>query len=422
MILSGQKSKETIIIEQCIISKAFIENLSKSCEDLVEEKAKFIVESGKYQQYQTDLIVGSNKTQKIDVEEEIKVDKKEERRKKAAGGKSGGGTQGRETKTKSTKKATRIKVEDEYENPEKKTVLEIVSLEEVKNIIEEKLQDEGLEDLMDSIAEYIMCSLNSEGLEKASKIYASTVTDRTANRRQTHNEIQNKLNILIGDVRLFEKGIKLFPSETQTQLSKYLLKTLCTDVTNEILNYISCEKGSNITVDNFTHEQRLKYANELTPDYKGPLLILIKTLSGQSIEEFMNAAEDALSACSMIIKKIDKKKDRVLILNHKHSLLEQLNKCDDPALVLHLAVLVIFITATQCMLHASGRHVAAILAFLKQYLTSDQAIELASYHDLVILMLNGGAEAENAKEKLMETMPSIKMLANEYKKPPGEKS
>lgn len=74
--------------------------------------------------------------------------------------------------------------------------------------------------------------------------------------------------------------------------------------------------------------------------------------------------------------------DRVVVLNHKHELLEQLNKCEDLTLVLHLAVLIIFIGATQCMVHASGKHVAQILAFLKQYLSKDEMAELSSYHGL----------------------------------------
>ncbi|KAJ8934336.1 hypothetical protein NQ314_013377 [Rhamnusium bicolor] len=73
-------------------------------------------------------------------------------------------------------------------------------------------------------------------------IYATTVADRTANRRQTHNELQNKLNALIGDVRLFEKGIKLLPNDVQALLVKYLLKTLCTDIVTEILNYVAAEQ------------------------------------------------------------------------------------------------------------------------------------------------------------------------------------
>ncbi|KAJ8962408.1 hypothetical protein NQ318_018392 [Aromia moschata] len=424
-VLTGQKQLQTIVVGSYIISKSFIEKLSKDCDDLVKGNAKSTVESGKYQQYQIDLHASHTKSSKLDEAEE-KIDKREERRKKAAGGKSGGGTQGRETKTKSTKKPSRGGNKsfdiDDTEVPERKAVLDIVTADDIRNIIQNTLEEEGLDDLVEPLTDYLLPKLNEQGMEIAANIYATTVADRTANRRQTHNELQNKLNALIGDVRLFEKGIKLLPSELQLLLVKYLLKTLCTDILTEILNYVAAEQNSNVVTDSFNNDQRIKFINDLPPEFKTPLLPLAKCLTGQSIDDFMTAVEEGLSACSMIIKKIDKKKDRTIILNHKHQLLEQLNKCEDLALVLHLATLIIFTTATQCMLHASGRHVSALLSFLKQYLTEEQYAELTSYHDFVTLMLSAGSEAESAKEKLKEKMPTIKSIANDFKKPGAEKS
>ncbi|RZC36650.1 E3 UFM1-protein ligase 1 -like [Asbolus verrucosus] len=423
--LTKQKQQQTIVIENYVVSKAFLETLSKNFDDVIKEKAKSVVESGRYQQYQTELQMTTSKPQKFEEVEE-KLDKREERRKKAAGGKSGGGTQGRETKTKSTKKTSRVKhVDDDHDTEiisEKKQNLEIISSEDVTLGIQKELEEEGLDELILPLTQYLLPQLNEKALEIAAEMYAVTVADRTANRRQTHNELQNKLNALIGDVRLFEKGLKLLPEDLQPQLVKYLLKTLCTDIVTEILNYIAAEQNLNTQTDNFNNDQRVKFANDLPPDFKKPILPLIKTLSGQNIDDFMAAAEESLNACSMIIKKIDKKKDRTIVLNHKHVLLEQLNKCEDLALILHLATLVIFTTATQCMLHASGRHIAAILSFLKQYLSAEQASELTSYHDFVTLMLSGGTEAENAKEKLKEKMSVIKNIANEFKKPGADKS
>lgn len=233
---------------------------------------------------------------------------------------------------------------------------------------------------MDSLTDYLLPKLNEKGIELAASIYSSTVADRTANRRQTHNELQTKINALLTDIRLFEKGLKLLTTDLQTQLIKYLLKTLCTDLVNDILNYVASEQNLNTVTDNFNNEQKLKFVNELPKEYKTPLLPLVKSLTGQNVDEFMAAVEEALLACSMIVKKVDKKKDRTIVLNHKYQLLEEMNKCEDLALTLHLATLVIFTTATQYMLHASGRHVAGILTFLKNYVNVDQLGELTAYH------------------------------------------
>lgn len=45
-------------------------------------------------------------------------------------------------------------------------------------------------------------------------------------------------------------------------------------------------------------------------EYKTALTALNKAVNGTSIDDFLTAAENALQACSMILKKVDKKKDR----------------------------------------------------------------------------------------------------------------
>lgn len=73
--------------------------VEESFKPLIEEQAKKDIESKKYEK----ILSHANSADKLDLGDD-KMDKKEERRKKAAAGKGGGGTQGRETKTKSTKK------------------------------------------------------------------------------------------------------------------------------------------------------------------------------------------------------------------------------------------------------------------------------------------------------------------------------
>ncbi|KAF5282980.1 hypothetical protein FQA39_LY04851 [Lamprigera yunnana] len=418
-VLTSQKVRNIVVLDNYLISKVFLESLSKDCDAFLQDQAKHIFESGKYQRYQTELQMQSSKPHKGDADIEDKVDKREERRKRAASGKSGGGAQGRETKTKSTKKAIRtVKnlIEDDSYEPDKKITLNIITFEDVEKLIEKKLESEGLSEISDNIVNYLLPTLNNNGLEIAAKLYACTVADRTAARRHTHNDVQNKVNALLGDVRLFEKGLKCFPADIQAQLHKYLLKTICLDILNELLNYIASEKGHNVDTEKFTNEQRLKFINDLSSEYKTPFQMVFKTLSGQNVEEFMVATEESLTICSMILKKIDKKKDRLIVLNHKHGLLEQLDICEDPALALHLCSLVIFISATQCMLHASGKYVSSILSYLKPHLTNEQSTALSVYHDLVLLMLNAGPEAENAKEQLKEKLSAIKTIAIDYKK------
>lgn len=84
--------------------------------------------------------------------------------------------------------------------------------------------------------------LNKSGHAAAKVAFESMMASTAQNRRKTHSELQDKLNAMFMNVRLFEKGIKQFSDkDIQLQLSKYLLKTLCTEITNEIFSYVAQE-------------------------------------------------------------------------------------------------------------------------------------------------------------------------------------
>lgn len=263
--------------------------------------------------------------------------------------------------------------------------------------------------------------LHKQAMATAQTLYEATLQNNLQSRRQTHASLQEKLNNLVNDVRLYEKGQKLFPADIQSQLTKYLLKSLGTDICNEICLYVAQECNMSYTEAELSTEQRMKIIQEAESGYKQSLLALNKTLSGSSLEDFFAAVEEALSACSMILKKVDKKKDRTLILCHKHGLLDQLSNCTDPALVLHLAALVVFTVSTQTMLHASGRHVSAILSFLQPSLQTEESQLLTQYHDLVLKVLTvskeeDGGEAQSVLQQLEDLTPQIKEIAVGFKR------
>lgn len=148
-------------------------------------------------------------------------------------------------------------------------------------------------------------------LAKAHQLYEISLHQSNQNRRQTHASLQDKLNNLYNDIRLYEKGIKLFPADVQPQLVKYLLKSLGTDFCNEICFYVAAECNLNSNGTTLTVEQRNKIVQECSQEYKSALQALNKAVSSSaSIDDFLDVAESALQACSMILKKIDKKKDR----------------------------------------------------------------------------------------------------------------
>uniref|UniRef100_A0A182PCX5 E3 UFM1-protein ligase 1 homolog n=1 Tax=Anopheles epiroticus TaxID=199890 RepID=A0A182PCX5_9DIPT len=438
-VLTPTIRKQTYVFGTVLLTVNFMEECVKGCQELVNEHAKRAVESGNYQKYMAEKMM---KHQDVDqgAMDEGKMDKREERRKKAATGKGGGGAQGRETKTKSTKKharGNRGNVSDSDDDAEmqsnsggkkglKEPQIELITAKEIAKVVEKTLEPEGLEMLAKDLANHYFPILSKQALAKAHEMYEQTLQKSNQNRRQTHASIQEKLNTFYNDIRLYEKGLKLFPSDVQGQLLKYLLKTIGTDVCNELCLYVASECNLNTNFNGpLTAEQRTKIANESGPEYRASLQTLCKALTAsESVEDFLDKTEKTMQACSMMLKKIDKKKDRNLILCHKHGLLEQLTNCTDPALVLHLAALIIFTISTQTMLHASGRHVSAILSFLKTVLSAEDSKVFNNYHDLVLKLLStessnseeAKANAEDIAKQLGELTPLVKSIAGNFKK------
>ncbi|XP_026748943.1 E3 UFM1-protein ligase 1 homolog [Galleria mellonella] len=423
--LLKNNSKSTILFENTVFSNHFIENLKQNCMLMAEKKAEAVVKSGKYQQFYLEKQINKATEMSQTTYIDHKAERREERRRKAASGKGGGGTQGRETKTKAVKKHTKSKQaahdsdSDESPNMSKKNKadLEIITTEDVETIIKETLENEGLDDLLTPISEYIQRSLNQSALALAKEIADKLIQDTSQNRKQTHSFAQDKINILINDIKLYEKGFKLMPSDQQPQFIKYLLKSLGGDILAEFCKYAGNQCNLSVQVDTLTIEQRNKIINDLPDEYKKTLVALNATLSDQNMELFYQAVDVCLSECGMILKKVDKKKDKLLIQNHREKLISELEVCDEPALCLHIAVLAIFTILTQNMLHASGRQVPIVISFLKTQIKEEDFQRLQYYHELVAKFLTSSAEEKvDVEDKLKVELPALKNMVQEIKK------
>ncbi|KAJ8716698.1 hypothetical protein PYW07_003325 [Mythimna separata] len=420
-----KKSKSTILFDNTVFSHHYIENLKQACMPMTQQKAEGIVKSGKFQQFHLEKQI--NKASEFAQASHLdhKAERREERRRKAASGKGGGGTQGRETKTKAVKKHARGKQtahdSDSDEGPvvtkKSQAQLEIVSVEDVENIIKDTLENEGLEDLLTRIAEYLQGGLNQTAMTIAKEFAEKLLQDASQNRKQTHTSAQDKVNILINDIKLYEKGLKSLPSDVQPQLIKYLLKSLGGDVLSELCKYAANQCNISVQGDVLTVEQRNKIINDLSDEFTKPLVLLNGTLSDQNMEPFFQAVDVCLAEFGMILKKIDKKKDKLLIQNHREKLISELDNCEDPALCLHMAVLAIFTIVTQNMLHASGRQVPIIISYLKTQLKDEDYERLRSWHELVSKYLTSSEEDKSeVEEKLVQDLPLLKNMVQEIKK------
>ncbi|XP_014470447.1 PREDICTED: E3 UFM1-protein ligase 1 homolog [Dinoponera quadriceps] len=418
-ILLKQATKRTkanvyVFVKTVAVSDAFLQTLNKALEVMAEQKAREIVASGKWIQY---VAENKFKSKSADLIIENKMSKKEERRKKATIGKAGGGSQGRETKTKSTKKKYLQGKTQENESDEEeisqtavgKAEIMLISVEDVKAEVAKDENVSVIEELADELAHHLQPKLNKSAL---------SLTEQLAQSNKTTNlsEVEERLNVLITNVRIFDKGVKQLDKADQAPLMKYLLKSLGLDFVTRIFK-LAAQQNMLQVGENLTTEARQKLLLELPADVKEPLTAIHKAIMGDTVEDFLNTVDGAMAACCLVLKKYDKKKERPQVLAHREALLEELNSTQDPALTLHLVTSVLFTAVTQSALHMSGRHVSSVLAFLRKHLEPHTVSTLSRYHDLVLNLLSASDESAkmDASKALEEGLADVKSIANNFK-------
>lgn len=362
-----------------------------------------------------------------------KKEKREaDRRKKATEGsgsvKAGGGGNAREIRIRKTKKKGRKDEDSDEEtgssqqNRNKQTEVPFMAEEEIITLLEQRLTD-CPEEILSELAGHLVRPLTKNYQEVLRTVFMSSNSPTSGtSKKKSMKDLQEEISNLYNNIRLFEKGTKLFSDETQVHIAKHVLKTVCTDVTNILVNFLATDMM--MSVDNpisITNEVRLKIIGKLPDETKGPLMKLHNALNGKSIEDFLTTIENAAEVCGFMLKKADKKKERQTLFVHRQALLEQLRDTEDPALILHLTSVLLFQAQTQNMLHAPGRCVPQIIGTLTGRIPTEQQQLLASYQSLVVKQLvsrkqdEGEGDQEEPDEETKAVRAQILALTPQVK-------
>uniref|UniRef100_A0A8C2F8B0 E3 UFM1-protein ligase 1 n=1 Tax=Cyprinus carpio TaxID=7962 RepID=A0A8C2F8B0_CYPCA len=301
------------LLSTSVVSEKFITGCIALFDDIMQKKAQKEVKNNPVFLITEDDVL-------LETSTSSKKDKRDERRKKATEGsgsvKGGGGGNAREIRIRKTKKkAKREEDSDEETTHTSQIILEAFDFPQMVS------------------AAFLSTSSAGAG----------------GSRKKNMKDLQEEINNLYNNIRLFEKGTKLFSDETQAAIARHVLKTVCMDVTNVLLSLVI----------------RLKILAKLSDDVKSPLMKLHNSLNGKAIEDFLSCLEMSAEECGLFLKKGDKKRERQALFVHRQALSEQLRDTEDPALVLHLTSVLLFQNITHCMLHAPGRCVPHIIGFLQ---------------------------------------------------------
>ncbi|XP_058939146.1 E3 UFM1-protein ligase 1 isoform X2 [Kogia breviceps] len=384
----SKQALAVVFSDTIVVSEKFINDCTELFNDLMHQKAEKEMKNNPVH------LITEEDLKQVSILESVntsKKDKKDERRRKATEGsgsvRGGGGGNAREYRIKKIKKRGRKDDNSDDESShtgKKKPEITFMFQDEIEDFLRKHLQD-APEEFISELAEYLIKPLNKTYLEVVRSVFMSSTSASGTGRKHTIKDLQEEVSNLYNNIRLFEKGMKFFTDDTQAALTKHLLKTVCTDVTNLIFNFLAAELM--MAVDNpatITSEVRKKILSKLSEETKVALTKLHSSLNEKSIEDFLSCLDSAAEACDIMVKRGDKKRERQILFQHRQALAEQLKVTEDPALILHLTSVLLFQFSTHSMLHAPGRCVPQIIAFLNSKIPEVQHTLLVKYQGLVI--------------------------------------
>uniref|UniRef100_A0A8C2NWR7 E3 UFM1-protein ligase 1 n=1 Tax=Capra hircus TaxID=9925 RepID=A0A8C2NWR7_CAPHI len=298
----SKQASAVVFSDTIVVSEKFINDCTDLFSELMHQKAEKEMKNNPVH------LITEEDLKQISILESIntsKKDKKDERRRKATGG---GGGNAREYKIKKTKKKGRKDDDSDDESShtgKKKPEITFMFQDEIEDFLRKHLQD-APEEFISELAEYLI-----------KQVYVFCFM-------RTIKDLQEEVSNLYNNIRLFEKGMKFFTDDTQAALTKHLLKTVCTDITNLIFNFLASDLM--MAVDDpatITSEVRKKILSKLSEETKVPLTKLHNSLNEKSIEDFLACLDSAA-------EKIKSLKYQGLVVKHLVSQNKKTGQGEDP--------------------------------------------------------------------------------------------
>ncbi|XP_041721072.2 E3 UFM1-protein ligase 1-like [Coregonus clupeaformis] len=446
MRTTNVQSTARVLGDTVVVSEKFISNCLCLFEETMQHKAQKEAKNNPvFLITEDDLKQGAMMTENTAPSKKEKREAERRRRTTEGSGSKGGGggCNAREVRIRKTKrKGKRDDDSDEEtavtpQNRNKQTEVPFMGLEEITAVLEERVCD-CPEEILSELAEHLVRPLTKTYQEVVRTVFMSSTSSTTGvTKKRSVKDFQEELSNLYNNIRLFEKGTKLFSDETQVHIAKYVLKTVCTDITNILVNFMAAElMMSAENPSSITNEVRVKMLGMFPEETKGPLMKVHNSLNGKTIEDFLTNIETAVEVCGFMLKKGDKKRERQALFLHRQALIEQLKETEDPALILHLTSVLLFQASTHCMLHAPGRCVPQIIGTLVGRVSEEQHRLLTGYQGLVVKQLvsqsqgkkqeqgegenpEEGDEAEAIRKELVSLTSEVKDLVLSQKKTSG---
>ncbi|CAF4873163.1 unnamed protein product [Rotaria sp. Silwood1] len=311
-------------------------------------------------------------------------------------------------------------VEETNSNQE---TISFISKDEIKTqirTINEELPDEIIDLLTDNI--YSIKSRQYLDLfiqrVKESFILKENETGHDTTRKNEIKNIQETLKQLHGNICIFLHSIEQLIADNETTLAdtlqRHLIRSLCTDMCDIIIREI--DTSASTKTGQLSIEERNKIIQKLPESNRNHLSKVNESLNGKNVETTLTRLEDAASEIlQVILKRPNKKTEKDLILDIREKLKEKLTDEQDPAMILHLTITLLFYAVNNGrLIHAPGKTVPTLIKFLSKTLPNNINQRLHEMQDFVIQQsTTGGVASTQLSNEKIEFIKKLGLNAKE---------
>ncbi|CAF5052120.1 unnamed protein product, partial [Rotaria sp. Silwood1] len=166
----------------------------------------------------------------------------------------------------------------------------------------------------------------------------------------------------------------------------------------------------------FILKERNKIIQKLPESNRNHLSKVNESLNGKNVETTLTRLEDAASEIlQVILKRPNKKTEKDLILDIREKLKEKLTDEQDPAMILHLTITLLFYAVNNGrLIHAPGKTVPTLIKFLSKTLPNNINQRLHEMQDFVIQQsTTGGVASTQLSNEKIEFIKKLGLNAKE---------
>ncbi|CAF4390693.1 unnamed protein product, partial [Rotaria sp. Silwood2] len=183
------------------------------------------------------------------------------------------------------------------------------------------------------------------------------------------------LKKLHGNICIFSRSIEQLIADNETNLAdtlqRHLIRSLCSDMCDVIIREI--DTSASAKTGQLSIEERNKIIQKMPESTRNHLSKVNESLNGKNAETTLTRLEDAAGELlQIILKRPNKKTEKDLILDIREKLKAKLTDEQDPAMILHLTITLLFYAVNNGrLIHAPGKAVPTLIKFLSKTLPSN---------------------------------------------------